>query len=231
MTAVALWILAAAAAFGCALAGLRREVGSSAHVPLPALAAASTLGAAVALVLPDYMSLQQGLVLSVLGGLLLAGALIDRQLGMALDWTSGPVLGFSLAAGYVLAAPGADVMAPLFWVALGLAAFVALNFGWLALDRSTGGRALPPPADLVAILLPIIIFGPSLAATVFYIMCSIVALLCLRIPQFAAIFTREEIADAMRSEITDDEGRQAIAGLALLYPAVWLLLLRAAALA
>lgn len=228
---VLIWVLAASVAFSLAFTGLRREVGASADVPLPALAAASLLGAAVSLFLPDVMTIQQVLVLSVLGGVLLSGALIDRQLGMALDWTCGPVLGLSLAAGYILAEPGAEVISPLFWIALGLAAFVILNLGWLALDRSTGGRALPPPADLVAIVLPVVIFGLSLDVTAFYIICSLVALLCLRIPQIAAIFTREEVACEMRSEITDDEERQAIAGLALLYPAVWLLLLRAAALA
>lgn len=228
---LAAWLAGALLAFGMTLLGARAEERNGDHVSKLLLSLFAATGASIAILLPSEMPFWHRAAISLLGGLLLAGAFLDRQIGMSPDWVSAPVLALALAVGTILQPWLAHGFSPLIWGLAGLVAHVVINLFWIAADRATGGRMVPPPADLVAIILPALIFGFSFEISVFYVACSLVLLLCLRIPQVAAIFTSRNISDEMRAEITDDEGRQAIAALALLYPAIWLLLLRAAALA
>lgn len=183
------------------------------------LAAAAVAGASLAIAVPDGRGPGAIILIALLGSLLAVGAVIDRQEGVAPDLIAGPILPLALAAG-TLAAPGN--MSPLEMILLGSAMFLALNMAWIPLDRLTGGRVLPPPADLAAIAIPALSLGLTPLVSAFYFCCALVAFLCLRIPRIRAIFTDEKIAETLRIEITDED-RPALAGLALLYPAIWAL--------
>lgn len=221
-------IVAAGLAFCLSWISTRGLASQGAPLSSAILAVAAMLGASVALALPDETGAATSLITALLGGLLLSGAIIDRQKGWAPDLISGPVL--VLSAIYSAAGPAGELdAATIIWTAiLGGCGFAVINGLWIYADRVTGGRALPPPADLTAIMMPVLLCGLRPEATGFYIGCSVVIFLCLRIPCLQTIFTDADVAKNMRDEITDNQERHAIAALTVLYPALWLLLLYAA---
>lgn len=122
-------------------------------------------------------SIETELALSAFGALLLVAAWTDHRTAWAPDGVTLPlILGATVSAGLL----GTLGVGPLGAIGIALALFLASQAAW-ALQALTGRRHLPP-ADLMALALPALLFGTTIYAPITYMALSGLLVLLLRAP-------------------------------------------------
>jgi hypothetical protein len=123
------------------------------------------------------LSIEAELALSTFGALLLVAAWTDHRTAWAPDGVTLPlILGATVSAGLL----GTLGVGPLGAIGIALALFLASQAAW-ALQALTGRRHLPP-ADLMALALPALLFGTTIYAPITYMALSGLLVLLLRAP-------------------------------------------------
>lgn len=161
---------------------LRRAAGPDVSVGLAGAFAAALLGyLGVALALgPVQTGLphEVELALCVFGSLLLLAAWTDHRTAWAPD---GIVLPLMISAAIVASLIGPLTVRPVPAMGVGVLLFGLAQAGW-AVQALVGTRLLPPP-DLMALGLPVLLFGLTPYAFLSYLALSATLLLVLRAPE------------------------------------------------
>lgn len=165
--------------------------------PMRKMIAMAFIGAAIpaiAVLLSSAILLKSEVIMIiVLGSILGLGAWVDRQAAYAPD---GIMVPFCLLIAFVCPMPfdvaglEQDVLAR-FGIAIGL--YAAGIISWMP-QEITGLRIIPP-ADVMALIAPALIFGVSTVLAFVYLTTSIILLLALKSEKVAAIFSRKEAVD------------------------------------
>lgn len=150
-------------------------------------------------------SIETELALSAFGALLLVAAWTDHLTAWAPDGVTLPlVFGATSAAGLL----GTLGVGPL--GALGIAGgiFLASQAAWAF--QAMIGRRLLPPADLMALMLPVLLFGPTIHTPLTYLALSGLLLFMLRAPEPVYLALRGPAAEeAVRDAGLTGRGRSA----------------------
>lgn len=198
--------LALAPALGVATAalgalGVRRASSGLDRIGFIPLAAASTLGAAVCLAIPllraqaSFEGIAPPLLLACAGALLAALAHVDRATAWAPDALVLPAVIVVFGLGSV---SGTLSMDPVPALAAGLIVFIVSQLAWIAARRAIAG--VPPPADLLAMLLPLPVLGFSPETVIFYVSISLIMIAYRASSRVRRVFAAPE---AMRAASID----------------------------
>lgn len=155
------------------------------------------------------------MMLIMLGGILGLGAWIDRQSAYAPD---GIMLPFCLIIAFIapLQFSGSEPI-----VELSLRALIAFGlyiFGivsWFPQEMS--GVRIIPPADVMALAAPLLVFGISATLAMIYLVTSILLLLALKSEKVARIFSSKEAVDDGSSDVELKKGN-AVTFLSVIFP-------------
>lgn len=151
--------------------------------------------------------------LSLLGAFLLAGGHTDLRTGCAADISSMPVV---LCAAMAGSSPMSWGYAPSTGLLTGLALYMGAQALWMATRDAE--RAIPP-SDLLSLLIPILALGANYAAAAYYVALSLIIVLLMGVPDLKALFQRQEVRDAIRSDGVEGAlPEHGIALLAVTYP-------------
>ncbi|WP_264772297.1 hypothetical protein [Defluviimonas salinarum] len=153
--------------------------------------------------------------------MLLTGAMIDRASGWAPDLVVGPAVAAALATGGILGSWGGD---PAWLLVGGVAAYIAAQGLWMAAQWRFPERMIPPPADLLALTIPVMIFGLTPAMVAVMMTISAILALCMKSDEILSLFSRQEVVDEVLKEVlgNDMNNERAITFLALSFPVTWL---------
>ena len=207
--------------------GLRVSSEGESDIALAELILAGLIGALPAAFLSPFGIGSPGfLALVTLGALLPMAGWIDRKSGWAPDFVMLPIVVSGLVLGSSLGSWSAGPLAMLVW---GAAGYAALQVSWILAAMKNPELMLPPPADLIALALPFLIFGthPASVATSFAI--SVLLLLCKAFPAVNSLFSRKEVVEGVLKEVakSDTVEASAITFLALAFPVTLIVLLLA----
>ncbi len=134
---------------------------------------------------------------ALLGAFLATGALIDRATGWAPDLIMLPCCILALCLG---GATGSWDIGPLHSIALGLGIYFALNGLWMGIAVRAPTIILLPPADILALALPVMIFGITMPLAACMVVISAILILCLVFPTFGNLFRGEGVAEEVLAE-------------------------------
>ena len=198
--------------------GVRMASEGEDHISLNLAGLAALLGAggmAVAFMDADHST---QLVAVLLGGALMVGAIVDRQTGWAPDLLMLPTVLLALALGARTGAWDASLGQVL---AIGLGGYLCMHLIWLDAMKLKPGMALPPPGDLIALGVPLMVFGICYAFVAVMLMISALLVLALRFEAVRNIFSRSEVLEVIMRESENECNYpgHAITFLALAYPA------------
>ncbi|MFG6083434.1 hypothetical protein ACEUZ9_004694 [Paracoccus litorisediminis] len=213
---LAVFMIAPIAA-AAAVSGVRRVSEGEDKLPLLPAHASAALGAAIGAGAFGFdLSLSQSLTLISLLAILGIGTYTDWRSGWAPDGLALSAVMLAMALGVV---NGTWVL-PL-WAAVPVGIFVWLtaNLTWLGLVRMI--PALPPPADLLALVMPFLAFGIGIGFPASMIGISIVLAFCLFFPGIHRIFSREEVEEKAMQDLGSEiagRGRPVVTFLAIAYP-------------
>jgi hypothetical protein len=215
---------ATAAALG--VAGVRRASSGLDHVRFAPLAVTATTGAALCLAIPllrsgePFEGIALPLLLACAGALLAALAHVDR----ATAWAPDALMLPAVAAVFGLGSASGALPLDLAWaLASGVIVFLASQIAWLATHRLIPG--VPPPADLLAMLLPLPVLGLSPATVAFYLSISLIIFAYRISPGVRRVFSVPEAIRAASRDIgaSDVDDAAAAPFLALSAPVALLL--------
>ena len=140
---------------------------------------------------PGVGSVETELALCVFGALLLLVAWIDQRTAWAPDGITLPLMfGGAASAGLI----GSVGIGPISAIGVAFGIFIAAQVFWAA--QAISGFRLLPPADLMALSLPILLFGPSPYAPLTYLLLSALLLIALRGPEPVYRLIRGPAAEA-----------------------------------
>ncbi len=196
-------IAAGAAIAFCAcllcIVSLARASGGKARIRRDACVAATVAGAFLgpACMMAGGIGLPVAIALSAFCAVAFGAALIDRSSAWAPD---GVVMALCVTAGVLGAAPAGDGMAQ--GALDGASVFAIVNLFWVAVARlrPAAAAAVPPP-DVIALLLPILVFGVTLTTFSSYTVMILVIFACRQSPMVLSLVTPDDVAsDAARAE-------------------------------
>lgn len=155
-------------------------------------------------------------VLPVLFVLLWIGAFVDRATGWAPEGLSIclPILALALGAS------NGNWEITIGWAVLyGSLLWAAVYFAWSLGSQRVS--SLPPPADIIAFMLPFLAFGVSMHFTVAMLLISTILWFCLFFPEVHRIFSQQEVEMKALADFDDavaNSDRPTITFLAIAYP-------------
>jgi len=129
---------------------------------------------------------------------LAAAAIGDRETGWAPPAMTLPTV---LLAGLFGQQMGFWEYGPLTVVGLSFVLWIFCELFWVLLSRVVD---LPPPPDLMAFALPVLFFPDLVTCAAFYILISLLLLICMKIPSLAIFFSKEEVVSDVACEIGVD---------------------------
>jgi len=144
---------------------------------------------------PGVGTLEAELAICVFGGLLMLAAWVDQRTAWAPD---GIILPLMFGAATAASLIGTLEVGPISAFGIGLGIFLAAQLSW-ALQVVSGFRLLPP-ADLMALGLPLLLFGMTLYTPLAYLLLSLALFLALRGPEPLFRAMRGAAADAALQE-------------------------------
>jgi hypothetical protein len=172
---LALSPLLGAAAATLGTGGVRRASAGLDGIAFLPLAASSTIGAALCVAIPllraqtPFDGLAAPALLACAGALLAALAHVDRSTAWAPDALMLPAVAVIFGLGSAAGTLDLDLLPS---IGLGALVFLLAQLAWIAARRAI--RGVPPPADLLAMLLPLPVLGFSAATVAFYISISLI---------------------------------------------------------
>lgn len=148
---------------------------------------------------------------------LIAGALVDRQTGWAPDTLVFPIVLLAMTLG---ALEGAWDLSPMRAVIYACLGYWLLQAVWILVAWKITDFSPPPPADLIAVVLPLMFYGMDLrfSATMFAMAAAL--LLARRFSTIYALFSRTELVMRIvkNENMRYAEGCHGITLLALAFP-------------
>ncbi|WP_411840049.1 hypothetical protein [Paracoccus sp. ME4] len=148
---------------------------------------------------------------------LMAGALVDRETGWAPDAIVFPIVLLAMTLG---ALEGAWELSPVRAVIYAAIGYWLLQGLWLLAAWKITDFSPPPPADLIAVFLPMMFFGTDLrfSATMFAMAAAL--LLARRFSTVYGLFSRTDLIMRIvkKEDMRYPEGRHGITLLALAFP-------------
>lgn len=182
---------------------------------LPAAAMGSLLGA-----IAQYYGHggYEVIIFSALGAFLLTGAVLDSQTGWAPDSIMLPVTVLGVLAGQALGpSSGNFALAAL----LAVLSYYVVITAWIEMARRESRMVHMPPADFIAITLPIPIFGFDYLLAMFYIFTSVGIAACMVFPRLGNLLRKGEVISQVTAEhaaVSD----QSVTFLAFAFPLIFL---------
>ncbi|MFG6573602.1 hypothetical protein ACGYLO_18560 [Sulfitobacter sp. 1A13353] len=175
-----------------------------------------SLGLALSTIFTDLPA-HSKFVMVLIGSILMLGAWIDRVSAWAPDILMMP---FCIA--IFLVSPDIEsLMDACIALGLGVALFLICVALWVPQDML--GMKFAPPADLMALASPFVLFGISMETTMIFVVTSVLLVLALKSSRFAALLSRPEaVADGARDvEFTE---KKAVTFLSVMFPVIFVAL-------
>jgi hypothetical protein len=139
---------------------------------------------------PGVETIEAELAICVFGGLLILAAWVDRKTAWAPD---GIILPLMFGAATAASLIGTLELGPLSAFGVGLVIFLAAQLIWVV--QVISGFRLLPPADLMALVLPFLLFGITAYAPLTYLLMSAALFAALRGPEPLYLALRGRAAD------------------------------------
>ncbi|HDZ51539.1 hypothetical protein LCGC14_0111910 [marine sediment metagenome] len=175
--------------------------------------AIGALGISLSTIFTD-LPMHSRFLMVIIGSILVLGAWIDRVSAWAPDILMMPFcLMIFLVSPEITSWTGAGIA-----VGLGTALFLICIALWV--PQEFFKLKFAPPADLMAIAAPFVLFGVSMETAAIFMITSILLVLALKSSRFAALLSRPEaVADGARD--VDFTGKKAVTFLTVMFPVIF----------